>query len=210
MEYKSQHKQDEFIINHFKGKRNGVFIDIGAHDGITLSNTYILEKEYGWKGICIEPMIHQYKKLKENRNCITYNCAIYDNEDDQPFLILNYDGYPDMLSGIVKDMNLKQMSELMSESERMGADRKIIKVPCRLLNKILEENNINYIDVLSIDTEGAETKIIKSIDFNKITIDLIIYENGGKANELRKFLIDKGFKMIKNLGPDDVFKNNNI
>ena len=47
MEYKSQHKQDEFIVNYFKEKRNGVFVDIGAHDGITLSNTYILEKEYG-------------------------------------------------------------------------------------------------------------------------------------------------------------------
>ena len=76
MEYKSQHKQDEFVVNYFKGKKNGVFVDIGAHDGITLSNTYVLEKELGWTGICVEPMDHEYKKLTECRNCITCHCEI--------------------------------------------------------------------------------------------------------------------------------------
>ena len=105
MEYKSQHKQDEFIVNYFKEKRNGVFVDIGAHDGITLSNTYILEKEYGWTGICIEPMEHEYKKLEACRSCITYNCACYDTNGTEKFTMLEYDGYPDMLSGIAKKKN---------------------------------------------------------------------------------------------------------
>ena len=63
MKFYSQHKQDEFIIDYFKGKKDGTFLDIGAHDGITLSNTYTLETELDWSGICFEPMPHEFKKL---------------------------------------------------------------------------------------------------------------------------------------------------
>ena len=51
--YKSQFGQDKFLNeNIFKNKRNGVFIDIGAHDGITYSNSYVFEKQLDWTGIC--------------------------------------------------------------------------------------------------------------------------------------------------------------
>jgi len=210
MEYKSKHLQDKFIVNYFKGKRNGVFIDIGAHDGESLSNTYILEKEFGWNGICIEPMPHEYQKLIECRNCKTYNCAIYDKNGIEKFTMVQSDGYPDMLSGITKDITFKHMNGILSESERLKAPLKIIDVETRVLNEILEENNIYHIDVLSIDTEGAELKILKSIDYNKFFIDLIIYENGENTNKIRDFLKSSGFRFHKRLGIDDAFINTKI
>ena len=207
MEFKSQHKQDEFIINYFKGKKNGVFIDIGAHDGITLSNTYVLEKEYNWTGICVEPMPHQYKALVKCRNCITYNCAIYDKNGIEKFTMVEYDGYPDMLSGISKDITHHHMSGILSESSRMGAKLKYIEVETKILQEILDENNITEIDYLSVDVEGAELKVMESIDFNKTHIKIIDFENGESSPQVRDFLKSKGFSFYKRLGIDDVFIN---
>jgi FkbM family methyltransferase len=208
MEFKSQHHQDEFIVNYFKEKREGVFVDIGAHDGESLSNTYVLEKELGWSGICIEPMPHEYEKLKKSRNCITYNCAIYDTNGTEKFTLVDSDGYPDMLSGITKDITIKHMGNLLSEGGRLGAPLKIIDVQTRILNEILDENKIFEIDVLSIDVEGAELKILKSIDYDRFHFKLIIYENGENTNQVRDFLKTNGFSFYKRLGIDDAFINN--
>ena len=64
--YYSQCKQDQYINeSFFKGKDSGVFVDIGAHNGISLSNSYFFEKELGWNGVCIEPMPEVYSELKK-------------------------------------------------------------------------------------------------------------------------------------------------
>ncbi len=210
MEFKSQHKQDEFIIDYFKGKKDGVFIDVGAHDGITLSNTYVLEKEYDWTGICFEPMPRQYKNLDECRDCIKYNCAIYDTNGTEKFTLVDYDGYPDMLSGISKDISVKHMAGILSESSRMGAKLKYIDVKTRILNEILDEQKIYEIDFLSVDVEGAELKVLSGIDYNKFHIKVIVFENGENTNEVRDFLKTKGFEFHKRLGIDDAFINKKL
>ena len=60
---KSQLGQEIKVINFYKEKKNGYFIEIGASDGIELSNTYLLESEYKWNGICIEPIPIKYQKF---------------------------------------------------------------------------------------------------------------------------------------------------
>jgi len=208
MEFKSQHKQDEFIINYFKGKKNGIFIDVGAHDGITLSNTYVLEKYYGWSGICIEPIDYEYEKLVECRNCVTYNCACYDKNGTEKFTLVEYDGYPDMLSGISREITFKAMNDILSEGTRMGAKLKIIEVETRILNELLEECGLYDIDFMSIDTEGSELKILESINYNKFNIHVLIFENGNNISETRDFIKTKNFYFYKKLGCDDVYINN--
>jgi len=67
MDFKSQFGQDEYLYNnYFKNVNNGIYIDIGAYDGITGSNTYIFD-HLGWTGFCIEPNKNVYKKLQTNR-----------------------------------------------------------------------------------------------------------------------------------------------
>ena len=63
----SQFNQDKFIFeNFFPVKSDGVFVDIGAHDGITLSNTWFFENYLGWTGYCFEPNPSLFAKLVEN------------------------------------------------------------------------------------------------------------------------------------------------
>jgi hypothetical protein len=47
--------QDEIVLALFRGKRGGYFVDLAANDAVALSNTFALETDYGWNGLCIEP-----------------------------------------------------------------------------------------------------------------------------------------------------------
>ena len=85
MTYYSQHNQDQFLNEHiFNNKKEGVFLDIGAYDGIEGSNSYFFEKELGWKGICFEPIPKLYQRLKENRKCISINAAAWKEDTENP------------------------------------------------------------------------------------------------------------------------------
>ena len=86
VQYYSQIGQDKYTNEiFFKGMENGFFVDIGAHDGIELSNSYFFEKTKNWKGICIEPLPDIYKLLKKNRKCICIEGAISINNGYQDF-----------------------------------------------------------------------------------------------------------------------------
>ena len=68
MTYYSQIEQDKYYIENIsKGKRNGIFLDIGANDGLFGSNTATLELEYGWSGLCIEANPTLIQSLQTNR-----------------------------------------------------------------------------------------------------------------------------------------------
>jgi len=198
--WKSQHGQDKYVFQ--KLGRNGYFVDIGAHDGITLSNTYTLEQHFGWKGICIEPMPHQFKRLQENRSSVNYNCAIYDSEGVEKFIFVDSDGYPDMLSGIQRDFNLKRTNEMFAECKG-DVKARLIDVHTRLFNIVMD--GCTNIDFLSIDTEGSEIKILKSIDYNMFKFKMIMFENPERV-DMTSFFKTKGYVYDTRLGPDDVYK----
>ena len=70
--YTSQDKQDKYLEeNVFKGYKGGVFVDVGAHDGVSINNTLYFEKYNGWTGINIEPIKEVYDKLLINRPSVT-------------------------------------------------------------------------------------------------------------------------------------------
>jgi hypothetical protein len=73
--YESQYRQDRYIDYLLKRSSGGIFLDIGAYDGITISNSYFFEKKRNWTGICIEPVPHLAEKLKLNRKCVVENCS---------------------------------------------------------------------------------------------------------------------------------------
>ncbi|WP_366915497.1 FkbM family methyltransferase [uncultured Gelidibacter sp.] len=77
VKYNSQYKQDRFLdTTVFNAKRNGFFIDIGAHDGISLSNSFLFEKHRAWKGICIERNPKVFSKLEKNRSSTSLNICV--------------------------------------------------------------------------------------------------------------------------------------
>src|SRR6266404_4750051 len=78
-QYKSQYLQDILLDRWlFGGITGGTFVDIGAHDGVTYSNSFLFERLRGWGGVCIEPNPAVFAQLAVNRQCTTLNCCVSD------------------------------------------------------------------------------------------------------------------------------------
>lgn len=203
--YNSQHEQDKFLNeNFFNNKKNGVFLDIGAHDGKSLSNTLFFERELDWSGICVEPMPEVYEKLKNIRSCKCLNVAATNvNKED---IFLRIKGYSEMLSGLLSEYNESHLKRIDFELQKFGGSKEEIKVKCVNVTDMLLENEMTYIDYCSIDTEGNELKILEAIDFDKINISFFSIENNTGKSHIKKFLKTKGYKIIKLLGCDEIYQ----
>jgi len=205
--YNSQYNQDKYLEeNVFKGYKNGIFVDVGAHDGITMNNTLYFEKYNNWKGINIEPLEQVYDELVKNiPNCINKKCAISNHIGIVDFISNN--GYTEMLSGIKEHYDTRHLQRLKKENQTEGSTTQIIKVDSERLENILEENNITVINYLSIDVEGGEYEVIKSINFDKVFIDVIGFEdNYSDSNTISilQYLEGKGYVTLNKIG-DDIF-----
>jgi len=191
----SQDNQDNYLeTNIFKGYKNGFYVDVGSHDGITINNTLYFEKNHNWTGINFEPIKNVFDKLVINRpNNINLNCAVCNNDGETDFLCNT--GYTEMISGIKDNFDTRHFDRLARENREMGSTTEVIKVKTTKLETILDENNIKHINYLSIDVEGAEFEVIKSINFDKVFIDVIGFENNYNdiSVPIVAYLQNKGF-----------------
>ena len=202
--YCSQSGQDKWIIEKlFPGKKNGFFVDIGANDGITFSNTYLLEK-MGWNGLAVEPIPSVYDKLVENRLCRTVNGCVAPVSGKERFRVIT--GYPQMLSGLVDEYDPRHIERINRELDSYGGEYTDIEVKCYNFNELLEGNGIFQVDHLSIDVEGEEYKILNSIDFNHIHISVIGVENCYLDLRIPHLLIRRGFAFHSIVG-DEFYQN---
>ena len=186
--------------NIFKGKKNGVFVDIGAYDGVTCSNTYFFEKNLGWTGVCFEPIPAIYEKLKANRKCETFHACGWTENTKKTFRVV--EGSSDMLSGLVDQYSPEHAERV----QRDGKNIHDIEIDCLAVNDVLAKNPMfQRIDLLSLDTEGGELEILKHIDFTKYDIKAILVENQYDPAPIRDFLKSKGYGLMQHLQIDDLF-----
>jgi FkbM family methyltransferase len=179
---------EHIIYNKFKNKVNGVFMEIGAFDGIIQSNTLLLEAINNWKGILVEPSVCFKEELIIKRpKSIIEMCAISE-----------YDGH------INGDFTGQLMSSI--DGVRLSEHYKVnkinppsIQVPCFTLTSICKKHNMFDIDFCSIDVEGNEYSVLKSIDFNLINIKSFCIEvYTPDSNNIINFLQNKGY-FVENL-----------
>jgi FkbM family methyltransferase len=201
--FQGEINQDLLAFLWFKGKRDGFYIDIGANDGVNSSNTYLFEK-IGWKGVCVEPIPELFRTLTENRKCDCYNVAISDKNNDEAEFVKALG--VEVLSGLEKEMTESHKERIFREKGEIQT----IKVKTITFNELMSNHqNINYVDFLSVDVEGAEMSILKTIDFKKYKFGLISVENNeetpGDGERMRNYMLERGYKMLTNLPWDMVF-----
>ena len=196
----SQYNQDRSLENCiFKGFKNGFFMDVGAHDGVDLNNTLYFEVNNNWSGINIEPIPNVYRRLITNRpKSININCAI-DEKCGKESFFLNH-GYTEMLSGLKKDFDIRHLNRINGENIQYQSFTEEILVNTQTITNICKEYNINRINYLSIDVEGGEMSVLKSIDYDNIFIDVIGFENN--YNDISyipiNYLKSKGYILLPN------------
>lgn len=200
----SQCGQDKWLANKvFANKQNGVFVDIGAHDGRSFSNSYYFEKQ-GWTGLAVEPLPDIYKKLSETRNCICVNACISEQEGVKIFRKI--EGYAEMLSGLVDGYDERHLLRIDRELKQHGGSFADIEVNCLNINSLLSNHGLHNIDYLSIDVEGSELAILNSINFSEFNIAVIGVENNYRDYKIPQFLKKKGFQLHAILG-DEIYIN---
>ena len=164
LSFQSQQNEDKYLLKLFKLEevKNGKYLEIGAYDGKTFSNSYFLEYDFNFTGILIEPQKDKFNELKINRSRNKlFNCAVSNLDDKNIEFIGN-----NLEAGI--------LNNLSTDIYKFN-DWSAFTVKNRKMNEIIKESKIDYLDVMFIDTEGSELEIIKSIDFN-FPIKLIIVE----------------------------------
>ena len=190
--YYSQIGQDKWVHSILGDKKNGFFIELGASNGVYLSNTLFFEKELNWNGICIEPNPQFKNDLQRNRNCnLCFNCISDSNDKKIEFSICQH------ASGVIETIGPFTQTD------------NIIYIETRTLDSVLTEfNSPNVIDYLSLDVEGHEYEILKSFPFDKYIINCITVEHnephiGSEMRmKIREILEKNNYIFIK--GNDDV------
>jgi len=178
----SQLGQDLFVISRLNCLPDtNFFVEFGATDGVTLSNTHLLEKHFHWNGILAEPAKVWHQRLLNNRNCaIDTRCVAKVTDSQVNFLeVQTIDGdsssYPE-LSGIA---DYADNGDWASKIRKENAETYTVETVS--LNDLLRFHNApKEIGYLSIDTEGSELAILEEFDFNNHTIHIITVEHNFK------------------------------
>ena len=182
-----------WIIYLLDKKRSGYFVEFGACDGLLFSNTLLLEKSFGWKGILAEPNRAYQKQIRKNRNTIIDTRAVWSRTADYvEFAEVSAGG----LSGIYS--SFRDIKNSSNKRELLGFKKYMVETIS--LNDLLTTYNApaNF-DLLSIDTEGSEFQIFENFNLNKYHPKIILIEFDGSKNMEKKFksiIAGYGYKSI--------------
>lgn len=195
----SQIEQERWVFAMCNGRRDGRFAEIGAFDGVLHSNSYVLESEHGWKGVCVEPNPSLFARLTQSRSAICLERAVY-RETGQ------------ILSFIPSQ-------EIGTLAEFAGNDRHADDRACAAATHgLIQVETISFaeiaamgdfaetgFDYVSLDTEGSELEILRTIDFARPRIALFTIEHNfvePRREQMRILLAEAGYDRL-NVGFDD-------
>jgi FkbM family methyltransferase len=201
----SQHGQDRYLDSFvFCGKSDGFFVDVGAYDGVLLSNTFFFER-LGWRGICLEPNPRVYEKLARNRSCIALNVGVAAVAEKMRFLSLPEElelgsGFVEFFDQTSQFADEKYIEQVCKQSGRL------LNIEAVNLNHLLAQNGVSRVDYLSIDTEGADWEILGSIDFDRFDIDVVSVESVRLGDRIASHMKKKGYRLIAILGADEIYR----
>jgi FkbM family methyltransferase len=203
----SQVGQDSYLLeNFFRGKRGGVFVEIGAYDGETLSNTLFFERYMGWSGLCIEPLPSAFAKLKATRRAICEHVCVSDFEGEAEFVEAESVVDQMMLSGLAKAFDPRHALRLERETIRQVT----WIAPVTRLSDLLAKHRMFDVDYCSIDTEGAEESILAEVDLDRFRIGVFTVENNYGDDRVHRIMEAKGYVFVTRLQQDLVFRRKDV
>jgi len=187
MEFTSQIGQDKWVCEYFNYKKGGYFLDIGANDGVYFSNTLYLEKELGWKGLCVEAGKTPFRKLVKNRTCDCTYVFVSDEEKMVDFKEFIYDKYKRRKKNTVQTVQTIQ------------------SLPLAILLKNYEVPKV--IDYVSIDVEGFDYQVLLGFPFDKYEVILwtiehnLYFGSSVQKDNIKNIMFKNGYVFAKeNMG----------
>lgn len=198
----SQFGQDWFVDQRLlRGKRDGVFVDIGGYDGVTGSNTLFFELFRSWRGLVVEADPEQADQARAVRRCPCLNVAVGAERGEAEFLKVT-SGYRQM-SGLRNSYDAGTLERVRQNPEHA---EEILTVEMLPLADILADHGFDTVDYLSLDVEGAELTILNAFPFDAIEVDVWSIENNRHNPEIPRLMQAQGYDLVEFLGVDEVYR----
>jgi FkbM family methyltransferase len=165
---KAQGWQDLFVLSALDFKRGGYFVEFGAADGLALSNTHLLETQFGWTGLLAEPARVWHEALRANRKATIDTRCVWMKSGE----VLTFN---EMETAVLSTIDTFSGKDDRKECRRDGRQYDVETIS---LNDLLDAHGApNTIDYLSIDTEGSEFDILSAVDFDRYRFRVITCEH---------------------------------
>ena len=184
--FKSQDEEDKLLLKWFKNLCGGTYIEMGALNGQIFSNSHAFNFGLNWRGVLIEPSPFHFKALVHNRPnelAIVHAAAC-----DKPRKVHFVDGglYHGAVSGIHEFAEESFRTKWWSQD--LLANKTAIE--CLPLTQILQQHvgDRFFFDFFSLDVEGGEFEVLKTLDFHKYKFGIILVESGGE-NAIKNLII---------------------
>eukprot|EP00451_Oxyrrhis_marina_P016067 CAMPEP_0204327956 /NCGR_PEP_ID=MMETSP0469-20131031/13005_1 /ASSEMBLY_ACC=CAM_ASM_000384 /TAXON_ID=2969 /ORGANISM="Oxyrrhis marina" /LENGTH=344 /DNA_ID=CAMNT_0051310271 /DNA_START=34 /DNA_END=1065 /DNA_ORIENTATION=- len=197
----------ELWSRFYRGRKDGIFVEIGANDGKDDSHTFFFEQQMGWRGVCLEPLPDAFARLEGNRPlCKNEMVAACSSAGVKPFVQLD-SPVPglDQLSGLQETYDPRHLKSIDEKLKKFGGTKTVIDVTCVLINEVLARHKLTNIDVMIVDTEGSELSILKTLDFDSYRVSTLVVENNFNETGVRDFLATKGYRRVAQVDVDDIY-----
>lgn len=163
-------------LEPYLSKTGGFFVEAGANDGYTQSNTYYLERFRNWTGVLIEPLPAAYERCRRERpRSKVFCCALVaDGHDGGPVPMLASN-----LTSLVRGAMKSPQADETHSRDGAQVQRTVveeIEAPARTLTSVLDEAGAGRIDFLSLDVEGFELQVLNGLDFGRFRPAYILVE----------------------------------
>jgi FkbM family methyltransferase len=201
----SQYGQEAYIWDVVLQHKatEGFFLDIGAYDGMTCSNTKFFEDVLGWKGLLIEPNPVAFSRLCANRRAASRNCGVGNVNDKLTFLQCH--GVGEMLSCFKDFATPEHLQRVDLERRKHDFCVSTIEVPVFTISSLLQDEGVTRIDFLSIDVEGFELDLLRTFPFHEVSVGVCAVEANGDTVALEKLMLKHGFYLNAIVGTDHIY-----
>jgi len=191
---KGQTGQVENVLKVLNNKKNGFFIEAGAWDGEELSNTLYMETALGWTGLLVEPNSAVYRQLlTKQRNAFSVNCCLSPTRYPQKVKFDTADVFGAIDDGDQSKKELRSQ-ELAGWAQKKEITRAVTTVQCYPLHSLLQAVGNPTVDFFSLDIEGAEMNVLRTIPFNEVNIKVFLIEtNKINITEMNQFMSSVGY-----------------
>jgi FkbM family methyltransferase len=183
---------EERLLPHVRRGR-GTFVELGAFDGLSQSNTAWLEANRAWRGILIEAIPEAYEQCVRNRPRATVvNCACVSDEYPSATVEMVYSGLMSIVRG-ARSSDEDDHAWVSLGEELQQVSRYTCTVPARTLTSVLDEYRLRQIDLLSLDVEGYEIEVLKGLDLDRFRPKQILVEES-RQDRVGRQLTSRGYR----------------
>jgi FkbM family methyltransferase len=184
----------------------GFFVELGANDGVAQSNTLYFERQRGWRGVLIEPILHNFLKCQANRaGDNAFFCAACVSESyPDPYLRLTYSNLMTTPHGVDSDVDDPQAHARSGSIYLPGGEAPVeVMAVARTLDSLLDEAGApGEMDLLSLDVEGGELEVLKGLSHERRRFRYMLVECR-EPQRLETYLAQHGYALIDKLSQHD-------